>query len=106
MARAFAPLVPAGTRILVDGGNCKAETEWQYSAPWVFYWMDQKGFSVCAEDLSVERVEAFQARGAHYLVWEGATRHARPGFEEAMRRRFPVVASTPDGELFKLDPGT
>ena len=103
-ARQFAPLVPPGTLIVSSGGKCadRYGRPLAYNASYMFYWMDRKGFSVCEDEQSLERLESLVSRGARYFVAERDVLRAKPGFEEAVRGADRVVAECPEALLFDL----
>lgn len=102
-ARQFQPLVPAGDMILASGGICEDQGHpVAYNAPYMFYWMDRKGFNICIGAQSLDAVAGFAARGARFFV---AERHAlieKPGFEAELRRVYPVVSESGEAILFDL----
>jgi hypothetical protein len=103
-AEAFRPLIPEGARILVSGGPRADESgrPVAYNASYFFYWLDRKGFSLPAEDQTLEAVAALAARGAEYLVLEDAVLKARPGFKAELARAYPLLADRPEAALFKI----
>lgn len=103
-AEAFRPLIPEGARILVSGGPRTDESgrPVAYNASYFFYWLDRKGFSLPAEDQTLEAVAALAARGAEYLVLEDAVLKARPGFKAELARAYPLLAERPEAALFKI----
>lgn len=105
-ALAFARLVPPGALLLVSGGPCVEDgQEVAYNASYFFYWMDRKGWNICAEEQSLPAVRGFAERGAKYFVAERGSLAARSGLEAALRRRYRVVADTPAAVLFDLSGG-
>ena len=101
-ARQFAPLIPPGVTIAVSGNYCVSPTESAYNSPWYLYWTDHKGFTPCIQDHTMPVVRSLMARGAEYFIVERTALAARPGFEDEMRRTFPVVSETPVAILFRL----
>lgn len=101
-ARQFAPLIPPGVTIAVSGNYCVSPTESAYNSPWYLYWTDHKGWTPCVQDHTMPVVRSLMARGAEYFIVERTALAARPGFEDEMRRAFPVVSETPVAILFRL----
>lgn len=103
-AEAFRPLIPEGARILVSGGP-RADDSGRpvaYNASYFFYWLDRKGYSLPAEDQTLEAVAAMADRGAEYLVLEDSVLRARPGFKAELARVYPLLAERPEAALFKI----
>lgn len=105
-ARSFAPRVSEGALLVASGGPCRDSTEFPvaYNKPYMFYWMDRKGFNVCREEQSLQAVGSMAARGAAYLVAEVADLDARPGLEGRLRRRYDLVAECEQALLLRLTP--
>jgi 4-amino-4-deoxy-L-arabinose transferase-like glycosyltransferase len=102
-ARQFTPLIPPGVTIAVSGAFCGGRpTESAYNQPWYLYWTDHKGFTPCIQDHTMPVVRSLIARGAQYFIVERSALAERPGFENEMRRTFPVVSETPIAILFRL----
>lgn len=101
-ARQFAPLIPSGVTIAVSGNYCVSPTESAYNSPWYLYWTDHRGFTPCIQDHTMPVVRSLMARGAEYFIVERTALAARRGFEDEMRRAFPVVSETPVAILFRL----
>ena len=103
-ARQFAPLIPPRTLILASGANCAHAdgTPVAYNAPFMFYWLDRKGFSVCNQDQSLSTVAAFARKGARFYVAAKGSLETQAGFEHALRATYPVVRECADWLLFDL----
>jgi 4-amino-4-deoxy-L-arabinose transferase-like glycosyltransferase len=104
-AQRFAELVPPETRVLVSAGRCRdrAGRRTSHNRPYLFYWMDRKGFQLCAEELSLEALDGVAARGAQFFVAERRDLLLPPGFEAALRARHAVVAECDLALLLRLD---
>jgi len=61
------------------------------NAPYLFYWLDRKGFSLPADQQSLDRLASLASRGARYFVAEKQFLNQAPGFEAQLRKRLPVV---------------
>jgi hypothetical protein len=107
-AQAFRPLIPAGSLILSSGGACGNEMARRaaYNQSFMFYWLDRKGFNVCLEQQSLERVDAFARRGARYFVANDGALATHPGFTAALNARYQRLAAAPGWTLFVLTPST
>ncbi len=99
----FARFVPAGDLILASGGVCTEQGhEVAYNVPYMFFWMDRKGFNVCRGEQSPQAVAGFIARGARFFVAERPALASKPGFEWQMRQRYAVLDETASAILFDL----
>lgn len=79
--------------ILVSGSDCLDPDGYfvAYNASFMFYWLERKGFNICVQDQSPEKVQQFRDRGAKYFVAQKSYMDMKPGFEAEMRLTFPVV---------------
>jgi hypothetical protein len=107
-AREFAQIVAPDSKILVTGGRCRdwAGRSKSHHRPYFFYWLDSRGWQPCREEHSIELVTATAARGAQWFVAERRDLHHVPGYEEALRARFPVAHECQAAILFDLRPGS
>ncbi len=105
-ARQFAPMVPAGELIVVSGGACTDADGYPvaYNEPFMFYWMDRKGFNLCNGEQSLPAVEALARRGARFFAAKRTSLAMKPGFEQALRASYPVVSECSKYVLFALAP--
>lgn len=103
-ARSFQPLIPEQSLILAVGSVSKDETgrPVAYNAPYMFFWLDRKGFDIPADRQTLENVENFVRRGARYFVLEKDALKAKPGFYEELRRRFTLLAECNEAYLFRF----
>jgi len=102
----FAPLLSEPGLIVASAGTCTDEKALPSAAtePYMFYWLDRKGFNICPEDQSVDALASLAARGAKYFVAEKWALRFKPGFETEVRNAFPVVAEC-SAALFLRLPG-
>jgi len=103
-ARKFKDSVPEGSLIVASGAP---EMDLQgihraYNAPYMFFWMDRKGFSINDEEQSISKIEELRKRGAKYFVAEKIRVQAKPGFEEDLTKRFRIIEKCPEALLFEL----
>jgi len=101
-ARQFAPLIPPDVKIVVSGNYCVSKNESAYNSPWYLYWTDHKGWTPCIQDHTMPVIRSLMARGAQYFIAERTALNVQRGFEDEMRRSFPVVSETPVAVLFQL----
>jgi hypothetical protein len=90
--------------ILASGGNCfdKDGYATAYNASFMFYWLERKGFSVCVEDQSLEKVRDFSAKGAIYFIAQRSRLKEAPGFEAALENNFAVVSECDEFLVFDI----
>jgi len=103
-AQSFKPLIPEGSLILASGGNSKDETGRPVASniPYMFFWLDRKGFNVPVEQQSLGAVQGFMRRGARYFVLEREAARAKPGFKEELEKSFSLIAECEEAYLFRL----
>jgi len=103
-AKTFATHIPENELIVASGGSCVDDTGYPvaYNASYMFYWMDRKGFSICHEEQSLEKLRSFIQRGAHYFVAEKSALLMKPGFEYEVRKAFPLAKGCSKALLFDL----
>jgi 4-amino-4-deoxy-L-arabinose transferase-like glycosyltransferase len=103
-ATAFGPLLPTGDRVLASGGPCRDPLGHPLApnAPYMLYWTDHKGFSICRDHQSVAAVDSIAQLGATFYVAEKEALRRAPGTEEALRQRYPVTAEGAWTILFDL----
>jgi len=106
-AEKLRPLVPSGL-ILTSGWTCNDGRGHKTASdsPYMFYFLDRKGFSMCIGEQSVNRVFAAANRGAIVFIAEKQMVRAKPGFEEALKDRFTLIADSDAAWLFDLRPQT
>lgn len=104
-AKKIKPFLKNEGLILVSGGNCFDADGFQtaYNASFMFYWLERKGFNICVEDQSVEKVKEFSASGAKYFVAEKNLIEKIPGFERNLKNNFPIVAECAEFYVFDLE---
>jgi 4-amino-4-deoxy-L-arabinose transferase-like glycosyltransferase len=103
-ALSFRSLIPERALILASGGVSRDETgrPVAYNASHMFFWTDRKGFSIAADQLSLDHVQNYIRRGAGYFVLEKDALIASPGFVEELRKNFTLLAECGEAFLFKL----
>jgi 4-amino-4-deoxy-L-arabinose transferase-like glycosyltransferase len=104
-SRQFADQIPPDGRIVARGGVTADEhghpVAW--NAPLVFAWMDRKGFTYPAEDLSTRTLVGLAARGGRYWIASPEDR-----WSAIDTSRYRLLARCGDAEyaLFDLRPDT
>ncbi len=103
-ARSFEPLVAEGALIIASGGADKDKrgNKSATNAPYFFFWMNRKGFSLPDSEQSFESLEQLRRRGAHYFVAEPSRLARTDGFEMDLRRTYRVLAECEPAILFDL----
>jgi len=100
-AQSFARKVDPGALIVASGGAPTTTGAQALDAPYFFYWMDRKGFSLAKH--SLDDLERFRARGGRYFVVEREFLDRDPGFEHVLRARFPPLEECGGNILLQLD---
>jgi hypothetical protein len=103
-AKQFDPLIGAKDRILTSGGTRldSGGNAVAYDASYMFQWLDVVGWTLPIEDQTVPAVAGFGGKGARWFVAEREALRQAPGFERALRRRYPVATACDEAILFKL----
>ena len=103
-AALFAQTIPPDSPVLVSGGRCRDASgrRVSHNRPYLFYWMDRKGYQPCAEGQTVERVGEYAARGAEFFAAERRDMREPPGFLDALKVRYPLAAACDSALLFDL----
>ncbi|MBS1797365.1 MAG: glycosyltransferase family 39 protein [Acidobacteria bacterium] len=98
------PALAADGLILVSGGHCRDADGYAvaYNASFMFYWLERKGFNVCAEEQSIQKVREFAAKGARYFVAQKSMLALKPNFAAELRQNFQVVAECDDFLVFEI----
>ncbi len=98
------PALRAEGLIVVSGGHCVDKNGYAlaYNASFMFYWLDRKGWNICIEDQSRERISDFAAKGAKYFVAQKSMLKEKPDFEDDLRREYVVIAECDEFLVFAL----
>ncbi|MDH7513627.1 MAG: glycosyltransferase family 39 protein [Clostridiales bacterium] len=104
-AENFRNFVPSGTMIAVTGGSKFDQLGMlrAYDRPYMFFWLDCKGFVIANEDLSIEYVRVLQNKGTKFLVAEKRDLKLAAGLEEKLASSFLKTAECEQAILFRLD---
>lgn len=100
----MAPCLTRNGLILASGTNELDRDGYPLAinAPYMFYWLHRKGFSISSESQSLETVRRFAGRGAEYFVAEKRQLASKPGFEAALRAAYKVRGECDDALIFDL----
>ena len=100
----FREFVEPGSLIVASGDGQLDQFGLQraFNAPYFFFWMDAKGFTLTDEDQSVEKLEELRDRGARYFVGERRSLAKTDGFQEQLRDHFLVLSESDDAILVEL----
>ena len=103
-AHYFGSIVPKESLIIVSGGE--DVDAWGNpnagDAPFYFYWMDRKGFSLTSSHQNLQTVEAFAERGARFAIVDRARVPRDAGLDVTLQRRYPVRAECGGTILLEL----
>lgn len=104
-AQEFKPAIPDNVLIAttapatVDKGRPIAS-----NVPYMFYWLDRKGFNLFAENQSLQGIIDLSKRGARYFIAEKGYFKRKRDFESDLRRTFPVIRECQPAVIFELTP--
>lgn len=103
-AEKIKPAIRPGSLIVVSGGHCvdKNGYELAYNASFMFYWLESKGWNICVEEQSMDKIDTFAAKGAKYFIAQKSLLKERQGFEEALRRSYKITAECEEFLLFDM----
>ena len=76
-----------------------------YNAPYMFYWLERKGFNIAREDQSVTMLKKLVALGADYFVAEKEMLAFAPQFRSALLQNFNLIKECDEAYLFYLHNG-
>jgi hypothetical protein len=85
-AQSLRPLVGEGLLVVTGGSSSTLAglLPSAHNAPYLFYWLDRKGFAVSDSELSLEHLEMLRRRGARYFAGERERFADSPGFEASL----------------------
>lgn len=103
-AQQIKPRIESEGPILVSGGHCLDPKGYYvaYNAPYMFYWLEKKGWNICVEDQSLAKVQEFRSKGVRYFIAEKSFMREMPGFEQEIESIYPTLAETDSYALFEL----
>ena len=107
-ANSIKPKLTSDGLIVASGGHCVDKNGYQlaYNSSYMFYWLGRKGWNICTEEQSIDKMRSFAAQKAVYFVAERSMLKEKPGFEDELRRVYPVLDETDDFLLFDLSSGS
>ena len=98
------PAMKTDGLIVASGGHCMDKNGYAlaYNASFMFYWLDRKGWNICIEDQSIEKINSFAVQGAKYFVAQRSMLKEKPGFEEYLRRDYVLTSECDEFIVFDL----
>ena len=101
------PLLKNEGLIVASGGHCVDPHGYMlaYNASYMFYWLERKGWNVCVEDQSINKIHILSEQGAKYFVAQRSMLNKKPGFTDELRREYPIVDETDKFISFDLNTG-
>lgn len=98
------PAMPQSGLILVSGSHCFDSDGYAvaYNASFMFYWLERKGFNICTEEQSIERIQEFAAKGARYFVAQKTIVAEKPNFAVELRQNFKLVGECDEFYVFEI----
>ena len=73
-------------------------------APYYFYWLDSKGFTLPVDEMSVSTLRSYHRAGADWFVLERSHLADVPELETECKRHFECLSETSAAVLFSLKP--
>jgi hypothetical protein len=97
-------IIPPNSLILITGGKGIDKLGYAHAADvsYFYYWLDIKGYSIHAEDLSYNNILSYRTKGVTYFLAEDGILHTMPGLEEQLKRNSNPVFECNGCMLFKL----
>ena len=101
----FKSKMPKKGLILASGGKCFDDDGYPvaYNASFMFYWLERKGFDICVQAQSVEKVKDFAAKGAKYFVAQKSFVNEKADFAAELKQNFPLVAGCDEFFVFDIE---
>lgn len=102
----FASRMSRPGSILVSGGNAFDEDGYPvaYDAPYMFYWLERKGFVIPAEKRSAQDVQYYADLGAEYFVADKKYVDHPPSRRNELSTAFSLIDECRDYIIFDLNP--
>jgi len=103
-AEKIKPALTTRGLIVASGGHCVDKNGYAlaYNASFMFYWLERKGWNVCIEEQSIDRIRILAAKDAKYFVAQRSMLREKAGFEDELRRDYPVTAECDEFLVFDL----
>jgi len=103
-AKDLQPMLEPNALILVSGGQCRGPKGHQvaYNASYMFYWLERKGWNICVEEQSIDKVRAFADKGARYFIAERKYTSLKPGFLDEVGRSYRRFAESAEFAAYDL----
>ncbi|NLP10041.1 glycosyltransferase family 39 protein [bacterium] len=98
--------IPPNSLIICSGGPCTDRDGYPvaYNASYMFYWLNRKGFSICAEEQNVDAVQALMERGACFYLVERSSVVQRPTLKNELEEHYQLLDECSEAYLFSLQP--
>ena len=98
------PLLKNEGLIVTSGGKCVDKNGYMlaYNASYMFYWLERKGWNVCVEDQSINKIHILSEQGAKYFVAQRSMLDEKLGFTDELRRTYPILDESDKFILFDL----
>ncbi len=105
-AEKLKPLLKNDGLIVTSGEHCVDKKGYQlaYNASFMFYWLDRKGWNICIEEQSIDRIQDYAVKGARYFIAQKSYLNEKPGFEDELRKNYAVAAECEEFLVFDLTP--
>jgi 4-amino-4-deoxy-L-arabinose transferase-like glycosyltransferase len=104
-SQVFKPYVPRNSLIIASGGASKDITGHRVAgnAPYMFFWLECKGFNITYEEQSLAIIRNLIDRGARYLVLEKNAIKGMPQFLDDLKREYFIMRECSEAFLVKLE---
>ena len=103
-AKQFKPLMNENG-LLVANGMAKVDALGRSvagNAPYFFFWLDRKGFTLHEDEQTMEHLIALKNQGARYFIVEKSYADRAPDFYKKVFEKFRVVSKTDSAYLVDL----
>lgn len=103
-AQQMKPEMKTDGLIVASGGYCVDKNGYAlaYNASFMFYWLERKGWNMCVEEQSIDKINAFALKGAKYFAAQKLMLNEKPGFEEGLRKNYLAISECDEFILFDL----
>ncbi len=104
-AREMAPFLQGEGLIAAAGDRSRDEDGCpvDHRVPYMFFWLERRGFSLPLEQVGVEELHRVARRGARWFVIENWQLRAVPGLQEALAGAFPPLYKGAAARLYRLE---
>lgn len=90
--------------IVASGGHCVDKNGYPlaYNASYMFYWLERKGWNVCVEKQSMDKIRILETKGARYFIAQKSMLAGKPGFESELLQAYPIASECNEFYAFDL----